>query len=127
LGPTVRLVKRTAEKLKKEIQITEKLCEGVFDLLRSGDIKTHNKMVIEAIRKLTKEIDVIVCAQGSMISLFGRIRRGFYPGINQSTLRCEKSGRNFKKYLRSVMYYDIKLARWILEKLNYYYESKVIR
>ncbi len=73
LGPTVRLLKKTAEKLKKEVRITEKLCEGAFDLLRSGDIKAHNKMVIEAIQKLTEEVDVVVCAQGSMVSLLAEL------------------------------------------------------
>jgi len=91
LGPTVRLVKKTAEKLKKEVQITEKLCEGAFDLLRSGDIKTHNKMVIEAIRKLTEEVDVIVCAQGSMVPLLAELGETPIPVLTSPRLGVERA------------------------------------
>ena len=91
LGPTVRLVKKTAEKLKKEVQITEKLCEGAFDLLRSGDIKTHNKMVIEAIRKLTEEVDVIVCAQGSMVTLINDLGETPVPVLTSPRLGVERA------------------------------------
>jgi aspartate/glutamate racemase len=91
LGPTVRLVKKTAGKLKKEVQITEKLCEGAFDLLRSGDIKTHNKMVIEAIRKLTEEVDVIVCAQGSMVTLINDLGETPVPVLTSPRLGVERA------------------------------------
>ena len=33
LGPTVRLINKTAENLNKEINIAEKLSEGAFQLL----------------------------------------------------------------------------------------------
>ena len=91
LGPTVRLVKRTAEKLKKEVQITEKLCEGAFDLLRSGDIKTHNKMVIKGIKELTKKVDVIVCAQGSMVSLLDELGETPVPVLTSPRLGVERA------------------------------------
>jgi len=91
LGPTVRLVKRTAEKLKKEIQITEKLCEGAFDLLRSGDIKTHNKMVIKGIQELTEKVDVIVCAQGSMVPLLAELGETPIPVLTSPRLGVERA------------------------------------
>jgi len=91
LGPTVRLIKRTAEKLNKEIQITEKLCEGAFDLLRSGDIKTHNKMVIKAIQELTEKVDVIVCAQGSMVPLLAELGETPIPVLTSPRLGVERA------------------------------------
>jgi len=91
LGPTVRLVKSTAKKLKKEIQITEKLCEGAFDLLRSGDIKTHNKMVIKAIKELTEKVDVIVCAQGSMVPLIDELGETPVPVLTSPRLGVERA------------------------------------
>jgi len=90
LGPTVRLVKSTAEKLGKEIQVTEKLCEGAFDLLRSGDIKTHNKMVIKGIRELAKKVDVIVCAQGSMVPLLAELGETPIPVLTSPRLGVER-------------------------------------
>lgn len=86
LGPTVRLIHKTANNFKKEIQITEKLCEGAFDLLRSGDIKAHNEMVIEAIKKLSKEVDVIVCAQGSMVTLLDKLGETTVPVLTSPRL-----------------------------------------
>ena len=97
LGPTVRLVKSTAEKLKKEIQITEKLCEGAFDLLRGGDIKTHNKMVIKGIQELTKEGDVIVCAQGSMVPLLDELGETPIPVLTSLRLGVERAVEVLKK------------------------------
>jgi len=91
LGPTVRLVKRTAEKLKKEIQVTEKLCEGAFDLLRGGDIKTHNKMVIKGIKELIEEVDVIVCAQGSMVPLLAELGETPIPVLTSPRLGVERA------------------------------------
>ena len=102
LGPTVRLVKSTAEKLKKEIQITEKLCEGAFDLLRGGDIKTHNKMVIKGIQELTKEVDVIVCAQGSMVPLLDELGETPIPVLTSPRLGVERAVEVLKN-LRSVI------------------------
>jgi len=91
LGPTVRLVKKTAEKLKKEIQITEKLCEGAFDLLRGGDIKTHNKMVIKGIKELSEKVDVIVCAQGSMVPLIDELGETPIPVLTSPHLGVERA------------------------------------
>lgn len=93
LGPTVRLVKRTAKKLNKEIQITEKLCEGAFDLLRSGDRKAHNEAVINAIKELSRNVDVIVCAQGSMIAFLDELGEMPIPVLTSPRLGVERAAR----------------------------------
>ncbi|MFW6056915.1 MAG: aspartate/glutamate racemase family protein, partial [Chloroflexota bacterium] len=69
MGPTVRLIKRTAEKLGKDVTVIEELSAGAFEKLTSGDRTGHNKMVIASIRKVAKQVDVVVCAQGSMLAL----------------------------------------------------------
>lgn len=69
MGPTVRLIKRMAEKLGKSVTITEELSSGAFEKLIAGDRKAHNEMVIASIRKLAQQVDVVVCAQGSMLAL----------------------------------------------------------
>jgi aspartate/glutamate racemase len=69
MGPTVRLIRRMAHKLGKDIGVTEELTPGAFEKLISGDRKAHNEMVIASIRKLAERVDVVVCAQGSMLAL----------------------------------------------------------
>lgn len=73
LGPTCRLVESTASRLDKEVSVIPRLVEGAFDLLVGGDRPAHNKMVLDAIRTLSKEVDVIVCAQGSMIAILSEL------------------------------------------------------
>ena len=69
MGPTVRLIRRMAEKLGKSVAVTEELSSGAFEKLIAGDRKAHNEMVIASIRKLAQQVDVVVCAQGSMLAL----------------------------------------------------------
>ncbi len=91
LGPTVRLIEKTANKLNKKVEINERLCEGAFDILRKGDTKGHNKMVIEAIKELSKEVDVIVCAQGSMVALLDELGEITVPVLTSPRLGVEQA------------------------------------
>lgn len=66
LEPTSDLVRRRAATAGKEIELISRLCEGAFDALMSGDTVSHDSMVGEALKSLSKEVDVIVLAQASM-------------------------------------------------------------
>lgn len=66
LEPTSDLVKRRAAAAGKEIELVSKLCEGAFDALMKGDTTTHDTMVGDALKELSKDVDVIVLAQASM-------------------------------------------------------------
>lgn len=66
LQPTSDLVKRRAALIGKEIELTAKLCEGAFDALMSGDAGKHDNLVADALRELSKQVDVILLAQASM-------------------------------------------------------------
>lgn len=66
LQPTSDLVKRRAALAGKEIELTAKLCDGAFEALMSGDANTHDTIVANALRELSKEVDVILLAQASM-------------------------------------------------------------
>lgn len=73
LGPTCRLIETTAEQHDKTIEITPVLVEGAFDLLISGSRDKHNEMVLNAIREVIPQVDVVVCAQGSMMAILGEL------------------------------------------------------
>jgi aspartate/glutamate racemase len=66
LEPTSDLVKRRAAAAGKEIKLQSRLCEGAFDALMRGDTETHDRMVAEALKELSSQVDVIVLAQASM-------------------------------------------------------------
>ena len=66
LQPTSDLVKRRAALIGKGIELTAKLCEGAFDALMSGDAGKHDNLVADALRELSKQVDVILLAQASM-------------------------------------------------------------
>ncbi|MGE4282515.1 MAG: aspartate/glutamate racemase family protein [Clostridia bacterium] len=70
MNPSVRLIEHMAEKKNKKVEIKKHLVDGALDiLLKEGNRKKHNDMVLDTINKAAEESDVIVLAQGSMIIL----------------------------------------------------------
>ena len=61
-----RVVQEKAAELGKEIELVPAVAEGAFDVLCAGDVKKHDEMVCEALKKLAKEVDVIAFSQISM-------------------------------------------------------------
>ncbi|MDB5325599.1 MAG: Asp/Glu/hydantoin racemase [Phycisphaerales bacterium] len=66
LAPTVELIRREAAMIGKDITLTDRIVDGAFAAVISGDGATHDKLVGDALRKLAKSVDVIVLAQASM-------------------------------------------------------------
>jgi Asp/Glu/hydantoin racemase len=66
LEPTSDLVKRRAILAGKEIELTSQVCDGAFEALMSGDAATHDTLVANVLRELSKKVDVILLAQASM-------------------------------------------------------------
>ncbi len=69
LGPTCRLIEKTALEMGKAVTIEPLLIDGAFDQLISGDRAKHNEMVVSAIQGIIPSVDVVVCAQGSMVAI----------------------------------------------------------
>ncbi len=61
-----RTIERVAAEKGKKIEIINRVAEGAFDVLCTGDRAKHDEMVNEALYKLAKEVDVIAFAQISM-------------------------------------------------------------
>lgn len=66
LAPTSDLVKRRAIIAGKDIELVSKLCDGAFEALMSGNAAKHDEMVGNALKELSKQVDVILLAQASM-------------------------------------------------------------
>lgn len=87
MGPSVRLIKRTAERMHKEIEVKECLVDGALDILmKEGNQEKHNQMVLSEIEKVESESDVIVLAQGSMTVLLPQLKHIKKPVLTSPRL-----------------------------------------
>jgi len=97
LQPTSDLVKRRAALVGKEIELTSTVVEGAFDALMNGDASKHDELVADALRKLSKEVDVILLAQASMARVVDALSEA------DKTVPIVASPPTAIKYLASLM------------------------
>ena len=70
LPPTTRLVQRAAVEAGRTIKIRQELCAGAMDaLFYEKDAAKHDRLVLEGIRRMAAENELVVLAQGSMARL----------------------------------------------------------
>jgi glutamate racemase len=66
LEPTVALLRETAARAGRDVEIVPQLSEGAFECLIAGDAPRHDLMLAASLSDLRKGVDVIVLAQASM-------------------------------------------------------------
>lgn len=66
LRPTAALIERTAAEAGRSVEVRDRLCDGAFEALRSGDAERHDDLVREGLRELIGWAEVVVLAQASM-------------------------------------------------------------
>jgi Asp/Glu/hydantoin racemase len=66
LEPTAALIRSRAAAAGKQIELTDRVVDGAFDAVMSGNGARHDELVATALRELAKSNDVIVLAQASM-------------------------------------------------------------
>ena len=71
LGPTSDLIQAKADEIGRKVTLEQRLCEGAFSVLMSGDREKHDAMIIEQAMDLAEKVDLIVLAQASMSRLAG--------------------------------------------------------
>lgn len=62
LGPTTDLINRKGD----GAEINTVFIEGAYDELALGNIKKHNELIVEAVKREIEKSDVVVLAQASM-------------------------------------------------------------
>lgn len=87
LEPTVRLIKKKASELGRNIEVTETIAEGAFEALLSGDGARHDEIVKNTISTLAEQVDVVVLAQVSMARLVSQL-----SGVRIPVLSSPRSG-----------------------------------
>lgn len=97
LQPTSDLVKRRAALIGKDIQLTPTVVDGAFEALMSGDAAKHDELVADALRKMARQVDVILLAQASMARVVDSLSE------DDKTVPIVASPPNAIKYLASVI------------------------
>ncbi len=95
LGPTCRLIKASARRLRRKVRIVPLLVEGAFAELVNGRRAAHNRMVLQAIRRLARETDVVVCAQGSMVAILAELGPTPVPVLTSPKLGVAAAAARF--------------------------------
>jgi aspartate/glutamate racemase len=96
LGPTSRLIAQKAKEAGKEIVLTEKLIEGAYQLLTSGDTAGHDELLIEGIAELARRTELVVLAQASMARVLTKLP------VSEAA-RCMSSPRLGLENVRKIM------------------------
>jgi Asp/Glu/hydantoin racemase len=79
LDPTRELVRRSAERQGKGVELVDCLCEGAFEALMGGDPAAHDRIVGEALTTRLQGVDVIVLAQASIARVLEGLPEGAVP------------------------------------------------
>ena len=86
-----RLLRLAASEAGKEVEVVPVLCSEAFQILRSGDVKKHNEMLLDAVYDLSKKVDSIVLAQLSMSVLEKDVANMPVPVYNSGRTGLERA------------------------------------
>jgi aspartate/glutamate racemase len=82
IGPSSRLVERTAERLGKDVVVNRCYADGAYDaLLKEGNKPKHDEILMQTIDDACANNDVVILAQGSMMSLLEKTKDKPVPVI----------------------------------------------
>ena len=76
LNPTVELLRRSARRLGKDVEIVPVLKDAAFTAMRSGDGARHDEIIRAALMELAVDVDAIVLAQASMARVVATLEQG---------------------------------------------------
>lgn len=91
LVPTVSLVESRAAAKCRKVSLRSALCEGAFDALMAGDVASHDRIVIQELASLMKEVDVIVLSQASMARVAQVAKDQKVPILSSPRLGIERT------------------------------------
>ena len=88
LDPTIKLIKSKADILGKNVLIKEGLAKGAYQALISGRSEEHDRLIYETAQGLSKEVDCIVLAQGSMARIQEKLHKETGIEVLESPSLC---------------------------------------
>jgi aspartate/glutamate racemase len=94
LDPTLKLVRRWAEKLGKEVSLVNGLADGAFAALSTGDSAKHDQLIMETGKQIAGSCDVILLAQASMMRMEESLQGNLGIPVISSPRRAIEQARN---------------------------------
>lgn len=92
LNPSVAMIRDTAEKVGKKVQVDSVLLEDAYqELFLNKNASAHNRIIIEKIREIENFYDVIVLAQGSMVTLLDDLSDVHTPILTSPRMGVERA------------------------------------
>ena len=92
LKPTAAALSQVAQRTGKHIEIKTYLADGALDvLMKEKNREKHDRLVLDRLKQAEKENDVIVLAQGSMITLEPHLGQIAIPVLTSPRLGVEKA------------------------------------
>ena len=92
LKPTASALAQAAARCGKTVEITTYLADGALDvLMKEKNREKHDRLVLDLLKQAEKENDVIVLAQGSMVTLEPYLSQIAVPVLTSPRLGVEKA------------------------------------
>ena len=91
LEPTLALLRTTAERASKTVELVPALFDGAFQAVLAGDTERHDAMVAKGLIDLREQADVVVLAQASMARVVQQLpRNGGCPILSSPELAVRR-------------------------------------
>jgi Asp/Glu/hydantoin racemase len=85
------MLRRSAERAQKEIEVVPSLHPGAMAALQRGDGETHDRILLEALPGLATQVDLILLAQASMARLAPKLPKDLgVPVLTSPALAVER-------------------------------------
>jgi len=92
IKPTVSALSQTAKNAGKTIEIKTYLADGALDvLMKEKNREKHDELVLDLLKQAEKENDVIVLAQGSMVTLEPYLSQIAVPVLTSPRLGVQRA------------------------------------
>ncbi|TDT14920.1 hypothetical protein BDK89_0479 [Ilumatobacter fluminis] len=66
LAPTATMIREQATAVGADVTVDERVCEGAYEAVKSGDVERHDLIVSQGLEDLASKVDVVVLSQASM-------------------------------------------------------------
>lgn len=95
LDPTVELMRTTAARFNRDLTIVPALAEGAFEAVLAGDTARHDELLLNVLKQLRGEVDVVVLAQASMARVAALLPQEGAPILSSPELAVKRAAEVF--------------------------------